>query len=41
MVADDIELVAVGALDQGNIKLNASESILLDSKKITSTAKSS
>ena len=39
MVADDIELVAVGALDQGNIKLNASESILLDSKKITSTAK--
>ena len=39
MVADDIELVAVGALDQGNIKLNASESILFDSKKITSTAK--
>ena len=39
MVADDIELVAVGALDQGNIKLNASESILLDSKKIVSTAK--
>ena len=39
MVADDIELVAVGALDQGNIKLNASESISLDSKKIVSTAK--
>ena len=37
MVADDIELVAVGAL--GNIKLNASESISLDSKKIVSTAK--
>ena len=30
---------SVGALDQGNIKLNASESILFDSKKITSTAK--
>ena len=39
MVADDIELVAVGALDQGNIKLNASESISFDSKKIVSTAK--
>ena len=39
MVADDIELVAVGSLEQGHIKLNASESILLDSKKITSTAK--
>ena len=39
MVADDIEFVAVGSLEQGNIKLNASESILLDSKKITSTAK--
>ena len=39
MVADDIEFVAVGSLEQGNIKLNASESILLDSKKIVSTAK--
>ena len=39
MVADDIELVTVGALDKGNIKLNASESISLDSKKIVSTAK--
>ena len=39
MVADDIEFVAVGSLEQGNIKLEASESILLDSKKITSTAK--
>ena len=39
MVADDIELVAKGSLDQGNIKLEASESISLDSKKIVSTAK--
>ena len=39
MVADDIEFVAVGSLEQGNIKLNASESISLDSKKIVSTAK--
>ena len=39
MVADDIELVAVGSLEQGHIKLNASESISLDSKKVVSTAK--
>ena len=39
MVADDIEFVAVGSLEQGNIKLNASESISFDSKKIVSTAK--
>ena len=39
LVADDIELVDVGILDQGNIKMYASESILLDSKKITATAK--
>jgi len=39
MVADDIELVAKGGLDQGNIKLEASESILFDAKKIVSTAK--
>jgi hypothetical protein len=39
MVADDIELVAVGSNDQGNIKLTASESIILDAKKINGTAK--
>ena len=39
MVADDIELVAVGPAGQGNIMLNASESISLDAKKIVSTAK--
>ena len=39
MVADDIELVAVGSNDQGNIKLNASENIIMDAKKINCTAK--
>ena len=39
MVADDIELVAVGSNDQGNIKLNASENIIMDAKKINGTAK--
>ena len=39
MVADDIELVAVGSADQGNIKLNASENIIMDAKKINGTAK--
>ena len=39
MVADDIEFVAVGKNDQGNIKLNASENIIMDAKKINGTAK--
>jgi len=39
MVADDIELVAVGKNDQGNIILNASENIIMDAKKINGTAK--
>ena len=39
MVADDIELVAVGAGDQGNIKLTASESIAMQAKKVNATAK--
>ena len=39
MVADDIELVAVGSNDQGNIKLNASENIIMDAKKLNDTAK--
>ena len=39
MVADDIQLVAVGSNDQGNIKLNASENIIMDAKKINGTAK--
>ena len=39
MVADDIEFVATGGLDQGNIKLTASESIIMDAKKINGTGK--
>jgi hypothetical protein len=39
MVADDIEFVATGGLDQGNIKLTASESIIMNAKKINGTAK--
>ena len=39
MVADDIEFVATGGLDQGNIKLTASENIILEAKKINGTAK--
>ena len=39
MVADDIEFVATGSLDQGNIKLLASESIIMDAKKINGTGK--
>ena len=39
MVADDIEFVAVGKNDQGNIILNASENIIMDAKKINGTAK--
>ena len=39
MVADDIEFVATGGLDQGNIKLTASESIIMNAKKINGTGK--
>ena len=40
MEADDIELVAKGTNDQGNVKVIATETISLDSKKLITSSKS-